>query len=373
LILWLDPMARLKKTQKLLVAIDFGTSGIKATGSIYDAKEHRHTIFLSPEIIEINESIAKTVEYADPGGIDRLWVRVEAKYFAIGRMARELMATTLVAQAKSRFICEKTAAVVWAIAKHFDLPPNIHLDLICLLPPGELREREILQDLVKKVLGDFEAPDGCYSVTVDRVQYLPEGIGIYERFKSWYGASVRDVEIGILMMGHRNTSFFTAHNNKLGTLRSSEIGFSRIVQSLGLPITDRLTEGTAKWLTEHDDRILAQILTSRGVVSQQDNLSSLKQTIDNARQIQVMAILQWLSEIVSTSQLGIVLIAGGAADSFKTELIKYFDEVLPDLPYSNTKEAGIFFHGGKHEVSKVPKETQNRFMDVLGVWQYLAK
>ena len=206
-------MARLKKTQKLLVAIDFGTSGIKATGSIYDAKEHRHTIFLSPEIIEINESIAKTVEYVDPGGIDRLWVRVEAKYFAIGRMARELMATTLVAQAKSRFICEKTAAVVWAIAKHFDLPPNIHLDLICLLPPGELREREILQDLVKQVLGDFEAPDGCYSVTVDRVQYLPEGIGIYERFKSWYGASVRDVEIGILMMGHRNTSFFTAHNN----------------------------------------------------------------------------------------------------------------------------------------------------------------
>lgn len=366
-------MRKPKRTkQRLKIAIDFGTSGIKAAGSI-DGGKDVHAIFVPPEIIEIDRSVAQQIEFYPNDCINGIWLRMGEKYFALGSLARDLMATTIISQAKSRFICEKTAAIVWLMAKHFNLTNQIDISMACLLPPGELREARLLQDLVASSLHQFEAPDGNYAARIDRVEYLPEGFGIYQIFKDWYGsASLQDLRIGVVMMGHRNTSFFTALNDRLGTFRSSEIGFWRIVQDLGLPITAQLAEGTAKWLSGNNDEVLGQILSNRGVVSQENNLQNLKDSIDKAKQTQVRGIVQWLSEIANNSPLDVVLVAGGAADSFKPELVQFFDRLLPDLPGSDTGEAGIFFHGGRRHDAIFPTDNRTRFMDISGVWHYFA-
>jgi hypothetical protein len=365
-------MARPKKTtNKLVLAIDFGTSGVKAAGS--NGGDDLHTVLLPPEIIEITESVAREQEYYPEDCINGIWVLIGGKYSAIGSLARELMATALISQAKSKFACEKTAAVIWLMAKHFNMSGAINVSMVCLLPPGELREGEILKGLVTESLKNFSAPDGSYSVAVDRLQYLPEGIGIYERFKGWYNQeSLKDVSVGVVMMGHRNTSFFIARNGKIGTLRSSEIGFARITQDLGLPITGQLAEGASKWLSSESEGVLDKILINRGVIARARNLTSLKDSIEKAKQAQIRAILQWLSEIINSSPIEIVLIGGGAADAFKSELVEHFDKSLPNLPGGNTEEAGIFFHGGRVQDLMLCGDSRTRFSDISGVWRYLA-
>jgi hypothetical protein len=365
-------MARPKKTtNKLVLAIDFGTSGIKAAGS--NGGDEVHTILLPPEIIEITESVARKHKYYPQDCINGLWIMMGDKYFALGSLAREMMATAIISQAKSRFACEKTAAIIWLMTKHFNLSGTIHVSMVCLLPPGELREGMLMESFAIESLKNFHAPDGSYSVIVERLRYLPEGIGVYEKFKAWYGAeSLQNVNIGVVMMGHRNTSFFAVQNNRLGTFRSSELGFWRVTQGLGLPITGQLAEGASKWLSGKNEQMLDRILSSRGVVSQASNLASLKEYIDEAKALQIGAILQWLSEIINACPIDMVLIAGGAADSFKPELVEYFDNFLPNLPSGNNNEAGIFFHGGKSEGSKIVGDSHTRFTDISGVWEYLA-
>jgi hypothetical protein len=356
-------MAKTKaKSSTLYLYCDLGTSGLKIIGS----KDHaQKAIMLSPEIIEIGETTLNDLEFVPGDCVNSIWVKIADRYFAIGNLAKDLMATAILSQSKSGLACERIAGITWLMAKHFGLSHNFDVSLVCLLPPGELKEKDVLAVAIAKTLENFEAPDGSYQVKAAAVQCLPEGIGIYKNFTVANSPNLIDLSIGVVMLGHRNTSFFAGRNERVSTFRSSEIGFWKMIQDLGLA-DDRLAAGISEWLSSKEDKILREILRDRKMVNLEENLASLKSRIIAAKEIQTRAIKLWLSEI--SSKVDLVLIAGGAADSFREELIEYFDDVLPE--FRGTGKTGIFFHYGSNPGLKVPELHRARFMDISCVYYY---
>lgn len=362
--------------EHLYLAIDYGSSLIKVVfGDRLDENPHYFT--MQPETIEVStEAIEeyRSAFVADPARY--CFIGVEGSYYAVGGLAQQVFRSTLnLAEPKSNYAVQRTLAAVAIAARlaGIDTAKKFRLFLSCVLPPGELRDRDILKEDLTIALQNFDTPTGKLRVSSWYFNCHPEGGGLslfYERYRGDLG----DRSLGVVMMGHRNASCFTVRHHMSQEFRSSNLGFATVVsdiQALTSAYSEKdLTNAVARYLLgkEEDKEPLTKILLRNTQQAREQELDKLLKAISISKLKFWNAFAQWLA--MQLPQIDEILFGGGVAKIFEREMADYFKDKLPNLPEKTYP--GVYLQGGLKypEKTLIPIELQARFADIQCLWEH---
>ena len=348
------------KAKRLLMSIDFGASLTKVIGGI--DKERWGGIGIEPEVIKI---VPELLNFEALGGNpeNRLWVKRGDSCYALGHLAKSLANTTT--RLKEPKVNQAVLKVMGAIAvfkEKYDLASHIHCSLCCVLPPGEINDRERLGRLITEVLeGGFESFGGTIKGTVTRFECRAEGTGVFIYYRTKRGPEANNMYIAVVMTGYRNLSLLNIGKGVTGTYDTSQLGFVRLVKKVQSQVTclveeDILVEKLSLWKETGDDNHLKDIL------SVPDQLETLKEAIKIAEIIYQEEIKAWLGENIH-SKTQEVIIGGGTASYLKDFFREYFAD--KNIYFKVTQKSF------PDRLRKICQEV--RFEDVWCLWDYLIQ
>jgi hypothetical protein len=361
--------------EHMYLVIDYGSSSLKIAFST-ELTECPQQVLMEPEVIEISPTIVEKYRFrAGFKGDPAAWtfVGIDNTYYAVGKLAREeFRSTPNLAELKSSSAAIRTLAAVFVAAYHCSLGKKFSLFLSCLLPPGEINEAEILLEDIKKALKSFDTPTGRHNVSLKYFNCSPEGGGL-AMFYQHHRTLSPDRSLGVLMMGHRNTSAYLVRNGINQKLSSSDLGFSSVVHSIQSATSGyqerEITDAVALYLiSQNKDRlILDKLLLHKTLELRNRELERLLVAIDEARSSYWKSVSQWLD--VRFSCLDEAIVGGGVARIFESEIVEYFKHKLPNLPTENYP--GMYFNGGLKypQDTLIPLTLQDRFADVQCLWE----
>jgi hypothetical protein len=365
------------KRKRLSVAIDLGSSLIKIVG-VYDGA--MSAVVMSPELIAVSRGSVDNGANNSLGmgsataTVDYCFVGVKDNYYAVGDLAQRLGALQRFKPLKTESAAYKILALVAILAQRFGLGNNFDLSIGCLLPPGELMDRELLKQQLVEFLPDFDAPQGRMNVNLVESCFHPEGAGILELYRDRYPASLKS-SVGMLMAGHRNLTCYATKNGVITHFATCDLGFSNWVKEVikrtsGYKL-ETLTEAIANYWFAQDATALKPILRRQDERAAAQELAHLIEVLESTNETYCNMVFDWLHEQLPTD-ITAVMISGGTADVLKDELVSYFDEKLPPHPELNGKAAIYYSNTGFNlPTLDVPPGCQSRMGDVYCLWQYL--
>lgn len=361
----------------LYTVIDYGSSALKVafTKEVneHPQSENPHYFTMSPEVIEVSADAIDKYRSAfivDP--VKYCCVGINDRYYAVGELARQAFRSTLnLVEPKSNYAVQRTLAVVAVAAQLTRTKTSFKLFISCLLPPGELLDKAILEENLRTALKEFKTPTGTFQVNLRYFNCHPEGGGLSLFYESHRG-NLEDRSLGVIMMGHRNASCFTVNGKVYQKFRSTDLGFSAIVTDIKEATSaykdEDLTPAVAKYLlgNEEDKKPLEQILLRNDREMRARELDTLLKAISSAKASFWSAFEQWL--IVQFPQIDEIVFGGGVGEIFERQIIAHFDR-LPNLP--NKDHSGLYLHGGLKypKDTLIPQELQPRFADVQCLWE----
>lgn len=361
--------------KKLYMALDLGSSVIKVLYTHEEPTECPNYLKVEPEVIEMNDSESdrhRSDPRLDEFPLNKVFVSVDDTYYAIGELAREqLRATANIQELKLNYAVPRTLGAVFAAAHKSGLGKKYALYITCLLPPGEVKDGDSFYQQLNAALKSFDTPTGIHNVSLKYFNCAAEGVGLALFFDK-YQPNPPERSRGILMMGHRNMSFFVERNKRYQKLKSSDLGFAQVVSDIqsetsGYKERD-LTKVVARYLVSKDkNSAILQSLLLKTPKLRDAELASLIEEIEKAKTAFWNAAKQWLS--IQTIGVDEIIIGGGVARIFERELAIYFKDKLPNLPDKNY--SGVYLYGNlKYPANtKIPIELQDRFTDVQGLWE----
>jgi hypothetical protein len=202
-------------------------------------------------------------------------------------------------------------------------------------------------------------PTGKLKVKLRSFLVAPEGSGILAYRSRGLGASFRDKNIGLLMLGYRNASFIVSNKGTPGKSESTDLGMNWLGQ--------KFVERTAVGLSVYDERLpLALVEASIGNFNPlrclsrkskseaiESDLRLFNSVLPSVRDNYCQALIQWIRNMGVFDE---VIICGGTASFVRTELTQYFQkEGIP-----------IVWNGGV-ETPK-PLDTLGLYERVADVW-----
>jgi hypothetical protein len=361
--------------ENLYLTLDYGSSALKCLCSNDLSVPPQHFV-MEPEIISVQSTAIEA--YRHKAGfkgdlIAHAFIGIDGCYEAVGKLARQqFQATSNLAELKSSRAVQRTCAAIWVAAQKCSLGKKFRLFLSCLLPPGELMDRDVLERDLQHALKSFDTPTGKHQVSMSLFSCHPEGGGL----SLWYldkRGDIQDRSLGVIMMGHRNVSCFRIEAGVYQKFRSSNLGFATVVSSIqdntaGYTELD-ITRVVAPYLMSKDrDRtILHQLLLQQTSQAQAVELEKLLKAIEVAKSNYWNALSQWLS--AQLPKIDEIVVGGGVAELFRAELIDRFRDKLPNMP--GREHSAMFFHGGLKypDGVTIPSELQHRFADVYCLWE----
>jgi hypothetical protein len=361
-------MARKTRTKlpDLVIVLDFGGSLTKV---IFRGRDRNPQVLcMEPEAIELPKSAITNYERQSMGmsalaPADRAWVGVGDQYYALGYLARtQFFGNPGLTQLKYERAFPKALAAVWAAATSLGLNQEFTASVGILLPPGEYKNGENLQHLLKKGLREFETPTGTYQVTLTHYDCKPEGGGVYlMHTANWDWAAQKNKTLAVVMVGYRNASVLLVQRGAVIKRSTSELGFIQLVNSVkaktsGLDV-NQLAEAIATSGNPPDPKILSRCLMSVGDVQRRNELSALRQAIISSREQYSLSLRSWLREELPR-QVDEVLLCGGTSEYIHPELSEHF---------SGSK---IVWHGVELPPPLASSELGNRLCDVYSMYEY---
>ncbi len=356
----------------LYTAIDYGSSALKVIYSkeLTDTPQY---FMMQPEIIEV--SVDDVKEYRKNFKLDPTryaFVGTNDRYYATGELAQEVFRSTLnLTEPKSNHAIGRTLAAITVAARlaQLDVGKKFRLFLSCLLPAGELGDRDTLEANLREAFKNFDTPVGRLQVNLKYFNCHPEGGGLALFYQEH--CDLADRQLGVIMMGHRNSSCFVVQNNVYRRLRSTDLGFATIVNDIQLATSaykdKTITAAVATYLTQEEDRTpLIKMLLRNNPTAREQELDTLLKAIDLATRKFWNSFAQWLEIQLPLDE---IIFGGGVAELFKLEMLDYLSGKLPNLPDKNCP--AIYLHGGL-EYSKntlIPTGLQARFADVQCLWE----
>jgi hypothetical protein len=359
----------------LYAVVDYGSSALKVVFSkeLTDTPKY---FAMQPEIIEV--PVEAVEEYrqkflSDP--VRYAFVGIQARYYAVGELAQEAFRSTLnLAEPKSNKAVGRTLAAIAAAVRlsQIKVGRKFQLFLSCLLPPGELQDRDILEENLRQALLDFDTPLGRLQVNLKYFNCHPEGGGL-ALFYEHHRGDLADRQLGVIMMGHRNSSCFTVQKGIYRKFRSSDLGFATVVNDIQAATTsaykDRtLTAAVASYLlsNEEDKAPLANMLLRDTPSARERELDKLLQAIDLSKRKFWNSFSQWLTVQFPFDE---IVFGGGVAELFESEMLDYLNGKLPNLPDKNCP--AIYLHGGLNysDNTLISADLQARFADVQCLWE----
>ncbi len=359
----------------MLLTADYGGSGFKGIGGTTSAPDSPEVILIPPHLIETSDPKINGANYCG-NPLDQIVIGYGGKFHAFGDYAAIKGATPILRDLKTVYTVPRTLAAVWVLAQKLNLGKQFDLHLSCLLPPGEYAEKENFRVGLLKALKSFQTPSGKYQVQLKTFRCNPEGAGVfkyYYRERSNCKDGLNGIKTGVLMLGHRNASFFWSRDRKMSGFTSSDLGFSRILTQTRARTLDYkdspLIESLAKYLTDNDQDALDPVLLNKEQSLREKEKEQLCQVITEERANYTHAIFQWISEKVDLGDIGEFIIAGGGCEPLKDIIVPYLREKLP-VPLGRDRP-GIFLHGGMRipdELLIPTNQDKRRFADVFGLW-----
>lgn len=349
-----------RKSNQLILAIDFGGSMTKAIGG--SSFTERFALAMEPDVIELpRELLIDSPELNTAHPENSAWIGIEGKSYAVGYYARcRSIANPMLAQPKINSAAAKTLAAVWVMKEKLALPSQIRLDLCCVLPSGEYEDRNQLEKQLRANLNAFETPTGKLIVRLETFNCKPEGAGIF----LYHGAKKREQnlpqdDLAVVMLGYRNLSLMVFERGNRSLSQTSELGSARLVKNVIAQTSgqnlERLAPAVAQYLEDNSDAPLHSVLRSN---QPQVELAQIKQAIALARQQYEIEVGNWLLEVIPRPISEIVL-CGGTADTFRQYLLEMLEGKKVYL----------------HAQVELPKDVKalglgNRFGDVWVMWDY---
>jgi hypothetical protein len=370
--------------KKLNLSADLGGSKFKGLGSknnfrssqekieAMEGAESREPLYIemAPAVIEADEERLKK-KMTEQSELSFSWkpenyafIGVDNTYYAVGQLAEEsYLATPSLAGRKIEQASQKILAAVWVAAQKLKLGEVFVLDLRCVLPPSEYKDKNRLKELLEKSLREFDTPSGKYKVQLGEFVCKPEGHGMLEGHLAWrkkIKAEIGNRSICVLTLGHRDSSCFKYKDGEISSPRSSKIAFSALINGVIEKTSGyqkkHLINPVALYLLKKDESYL------EGLEKDERYRKTLLLAIEEASKEYIAGIYSWLKEEVPLTDD--VIFGGGTAQLFIHEIEEYFASVLPSYPKSGRK--GIFLNGGLKipEASTIPRELGPRYIDV---------
>ena len=129
-------------------------------------------MIMEPEVIKVSlDSVTSSTEILGATSPENIaWVNINSETFAVGYLAlKKYYANAGLKELKYERAIAKTASAVWAASQKLKLGCNFQLALACLLPPGELENKQSLGEQLGAALANYITPTGTNAGEVNRV------------------------------------------------------------------------------------------------------------------------------------------------------------------------------------------------------------
>ena len=362
-------MGRRKKTSvpNLICVLDFGGSMTKIFFG--DLSGKCSLLCMEPEVMGMPESAIASYKRTLLGSADQkdsAYVGVGNDYYAVGYLAQtQFFGNAGLSEPKYERALPKTLAAVWVAGQHLTLGNQFNVAIGVLLPPGEYEDRERFEALLRSALARYETPTGMLKVNLSQFNCKPEGGGIYLMYCADRSTEVKRSVCAVVMVGYRNASVLVSNRGQVGQLKTSNLGFIRMVElvqkrSSGLEAT-ALAEAIALAGEQVDIRPLRGLFQDADADLRREKVDKLSQVIKEVR-IEYAAMLEsWLKEALP-QRLDEVILCGGTADYLHRELNEHF----PATP--------IIWHADIDIPEELDiSEMGNRLADVYGMYLYFTQ
>lgn len=359
-----------RKKQLLRLGFDSGASSIKCLASGNDSIE---AITIPPAIVQKHSQALDG--YRCHIGTDlayRSFVGFNGNYFAVGELAVQLGGFQSIKPLKSETIVPKILAAVSIAAQRLELGTRFDLQLGCLLPPGEFRDRDRLRQELESALSDFDTPIGVTNVRLLRSDFYPEGMGVAQLLKI---DNRQSLGIGVVLMaGHRNLSIFTTESHEILSMLTCDLGFHQWVRSVRTQTYDynvfKLSAAIANYWCDRDPKHLAAVLRNSTASLRLTELEKIVEVIERTHDDYCKSIFDWLDENLP-DKIDELLIAGGVASVLQADLVKYAKTKL--TPHVSYQDSCAIFDSSVFDLPclDVPDGYQSRMADVYCLWKYL--
>ncbi|MEM8779954.1 MAG: ParM/StbA family protein [Cyanobacteria bacterium P01_G01_bin.49] len=348
----------------LNVSIDLGGSKTKIIGGTSFTK--RVVLTMEPSIAEMPRSILENVMGLENANVeDKVWVEVEGKIYGVGYLAKVLtVSNPQLTALKSTIALPKILGVLWVLKQKLNLADDVSINLSCLLPPGEIKDREKLEAQLKQVFSrGFETPTGKLTPKLNYYSCLAEGSGIYMLHRAKKGKELVNATIvAVVMLGYRNASVMVFRRGIIHEYQTNSLGFVHLIKSMVKQLSgqtiERLTPAIAQYRKTGSEVPLHSVLLSEDQPVELEQVKLAEQVAEEGYEYELK---NWLEEVLPRD-IEEVILCGGTSDDplIKTKLLDYFGDKR------------VYFHAQVDLPSDVKAlELGNRFGDVWCVWDYL--
>jgi hypothetical protein len=299
--------------------------------------------------------------------INTLWVEApgdnggEQQCYAIGNLANVVAKTTRsLRDPKHKSAVLKIMGVLAVmIGKLPSLAgKQLNCHLACVLPPGELNDKEGLKDALESVLSKgFNSVAGFVQGKISYFDCKPEGGPLLLHYRKKHGMEeVEKKKITILMTGFRNLSMLYLVKAVAQKKISSELGYVRLLRE----ITNNIT-----WLYS-DEKLIETISRYEEKLSLNKEIIPDTEKFGNALKASVSRyyeeIKMWLKENVDP-ETNLILVGGGAAKSLRPIFAEIFQG----------KEMYVHCSIIEKDWDNMPVKIEQveRYEDVLCLWEDL--
>ena len=357
-------MKRRQKKTELNVSVDMGGSLTKAIGGTNF--ENRIVLGMEPSLTEVPPQILSNVMGLENTDLEnKAWIEVGGKTYAVVYLAQVLtVANPQLRALKATIAIPKILGVIWVFKERLQLSNNLTVNLSCLLPPGEIKDREKLKtDLENVIKEGINTPTGKLFIKVNYYNCLAEGTGIYMLHRAKKGKElVNDAIVAVVMLGYRNASVMVFRRGIIKEYQTKELGFVHLIKSMVKQLSgqtlEKLTPAIAKYRETGSEIFIHSVLLSD---NKEMELEEVKKAHQISQETYEYELLNWLKEVLPLD-IEEVILAGGTSDDtlIQAKLLEYFDEKKVYL----------------HAQVEFPSDLQalnlgNRLGDVWCLWDFM--
>jgi hypothetical protein len=283
----------------------------------------------------------------------------------VGYLAKALTVTNPQLTAlKSTMAMPKILGAIWVLKEKFQLSNYLNINLSCLLPPGEIKDREKLKTELQQVFNQgIDTPTGKLTPKLNYYNCLAEGSGIYLLHRAKKGKELINATIvAVIMLGYRNASVMVFRRGMVKEYETNELGFARLIKSMVKQLSghtiERLTPAIALHREMGSDVPLHSVLLGE---DKQLELEELKQVLEVSQKSYEFELINWLKEVLPLDVEEVILCGGTSDDPrIKAKLFEHFNDKRIYL----------------HAQVELPPDVQalglgNRFGDVWCLWDFM--
>ncbi|NJR32011.1 MAG: ParM/StbA family protein [Chamaesiphon sp. CSU_1_12] len=310
----------------VLVAIDPGASSIKVTFSLKGSTQCQ-TLTIEPYCTKIDETPV-------PRGFfdqNSVWVGVSGANYAVGNYAvSEYDCPLEIKPLKIETIVPKICAAISVIHRQLELPVRFELSLLSVLPPGEYGYKDEAISQLRLACRKILTPSGIVRPIVKTIEVYPEGFGVMMWHRNVGIARNRD--IGVIMMGFRNTSVLFCRSGEITKPKSSDYGLynalERIASASGGYPESELILPVWRYVMAGNAEAFGSVCRS---TDREREIGILVQATDKAMGIYRRNLETWLRGAMQRTQ--VIVLCGGNADYIGENIVPFCKIMSSQIRY----------------------------------------